>query len=122
MRLPNIVAAVVCLGALAAVAMDAQAAGRLGARRQLPSNVDAPWHNTYYDPAWGMPQALVVPPTAEFQTNYGWGTGNFRVTPIYPQFGVDRQLPQYDPRYFHPTPPWPSDTTQFGVNYVRGPW
>jgi len=23
---------------------------------------------------------------------------------------------------FAPTPPWPSDTNQFGVYYVRGPW
>jgi len=82
-----------------------------------------PWHNTYYDPAWGQPVALVVPPTAEMQTQYGWGVGGTRVTPIYHQF----QRPYPGPYAggggpFSPTPYWPSDTTQFGVHYVRGPW
>ena len=52
-----------------------------------------PWHNGYYDPAWGEPYALVVPPTAEFQANYGWGVCGTRVAPIYHQFG--RPFPGY---------------------------
>jgi len=82
-----------------------------------------PWNMCYYNPAWGMPVALVVPPTAEVQTHWGWGVGNTRITPIcsrfkrdYPGDGV------YDRSFFAPTPPWPSDTDQFGVYYVRGPW
>ncbi len=83
-----------------------------------------PWHNGFYDIAWGEPIALVVPPTAEFQSNYGWGVGGTRVAPIYHQFG--RPYPGgpagYAPNRFLPTPNWPSDTQQFGVYYIRGPW
>jgi hypothetical protein len=81
-----------------------------------------PWHNGYYDPAWGEPYALVVPPNAEFQSNYGWGVGGTRVSPIYHQFG--RPYPGYGNGWgrFLPTPYWPSDTQQFGVYYIRGPW
>jgi hypothetical protein len=81
-----------------------------------------PWHNGYYDPYWGEPIALVVPPNAEFQANYGWGVGGTRVAPIYHQFG--RPFPGYGGAggNFIPTPNWPSDTQQFGVYYVRGPW
>jgi hypothetical protein len=81
-----------------------------------------PWHNGFYDPYWGEPIALVVPPNAEFQANYGWGVGGTRVAPIYHQFG--RPFPGYGGGYgnFVPTPNWPSDTQQFGVYYIRGPW
>jgi hypothetical protein len=82
-----------------------------------------PWHNAYYHAAYGEPIALVVPPTAEYQSHYGWGVGATRVEPIYHQFG--RRYPgaaagAYG--YFYPTPAWPSDTNQFGVYYIRGPW
>jgi hypothetical protein len=83
-----------------------------------------PWHGGFYDPTWGQPIALVVPPNAETQTNWGWGVGNTRTTPIYHQFG--RNYPgavgSFTPPALAPTPPWPSDTNQFGVYYVRGPW
>lgn len=82
-----------------------------------------PWNGPYYKVEWGMPVALVVPPTAECQTNWGWGVGNTRVTTIYPQF--TRNYPGegiYNRALFTPTPQYPSDTTQFGVYYVRGPW
>jgi hypothetical protein len=82
-----------------------------------------PWHGGFYDPTYGQPIALVVPPNAETQTNWGWGVGNTRTSPIYHQFG--RNYPGMGPGFggaFAPTPPWPSDTTQFGVYYVRGPW
>jgi hypothetical protein len=82
-----------------------------------------PWHGSFYDPAWGMPVALVVPPTAECQTHYGWGVGNTRITQIDHQFRRGYPGPGvYDRRYFLPTPPQPSDTDQFGVYYIRGPW
>ena len=82
-----------------------------------------PWHGGYYDAAWGMPVALVVPPTAENQTKWGWGVGNTRVVSIDHQF--QRDYPGqgiFSRSWFQPTPRWPSDTDQFGVYYVRGPW
>jgi hypothetical protein len=81
------------------------------------------WNAGYYHTAWGTPVALVVPPTAELQTKWGWGVGNTRVTPICPQF--KRNYPGdgvYNRAGFRPTPNWPSDTDQFGVYYIRGPW
>lgn len=80
-----------------------------------------PWHGGYRHTAWGTPVALVVPPTAEFHTEYGWGVTNTRVVPIYHQF----KRPYYPiggDGGFLSTPQWPSDTTQFGVYYIRGPW
>jgi hypothetical protein len=82
-----------------------------------------PWHGGYYDVAWGMPVAVVVPPTAESQSYYGWGVGATRVTPIQHQF--ERNYPGpgvYDRSWFRPTPPWPSSTDQLGDYYIRGPW
>ena len=83
-----------------------------------------PWHGYYYDVAWGVPVAVVVPPTAESQTHWGWGVGATRVTPIQHQF--QRAYPGgpegYGRNYFRPTPPWPSSTDQFGDYYIRGPW
>ncbi len=82
------------------------------------------WHAGYYHTMWGQPVALVVPPTATHQTNWGWGIGNTRVTPIYPQYmgpmnsGVTAS--QYGP--YRPQPYYTSDTLQFGVYYIRGPW
>jgi hypothetical protein len=83
------------------------------------------WHSSWYDPAEGRPIALVVPPTAEFQAQYGWGVPSSRVMPIYHQF----RRPYPGPGAvggagggFLPTPNQPSDTVQFGVNAVRGPW
>lgn len=81
------------------------------------------WHGAYYHTMWGSPVALLVPPTAERQVHWGWGVGNTRVTPIYPQFSPGYAVPgPSGPMMLYPTPPWPSDTDQFGVNYVRGPW
>ena len=83
------------------------------------------WHSAWYDPAEGRPIALVVPPTAEFQAQYSWGVPSSRVAPIYHQF----RRPYPGPGAvggagggFLPTPNQPSDTVQFGVNAVRGPW
>jgi len=81
------------------------------------------WHGGYYNAAWGTPVALVVPPNADYQTNWGWGVGNTRVTRIWPQF--NRNWPgQIGPSTgaFRATPAWPSDTNQYGVYYIRGPW
>ncbi len=113
----SIIAAALALSALGPVD-SAEAIGPWGCR-----HADSPWHAGYYHAAWGTPVALVVPPTAEYQTHWGWGVGNYRITPIRPQFKRNWPGPgQYDPQGFKPTPPWPSDTDQFGVYYVRGPW
>lgn len=84
-----------------------------------------PWHYGYYHTMWGRPVALVVPPQANYQTNYSWGVGNTTITPIYPQYAgptyVPVGAPSPRPGYL-PTPYWPSDTRQFGVYYIRAPW
>ena len=79
--------------------------------------------NSYYDPAWGMPEALVVPPTVHWQSNYAWGVGGSRLTRIRARYQSEVPGPEssYNPRDYQPAPPQPSDTQQFGVNYVRGP-
>lgn len=82
-----------------------------------------PWHGSYYHYQYGVPLALVVPPTATFQTNYSWGVGNTTSTPIYHQFARPYPgMPTGGPHGLHRTPYWPSNTNQFGVYYIRGPW
>jgi hypothetical protein len=86
-------------------------------------SLSEPWHGGYYHTDFGMPVALVVPPTAEVQTHWGWGVGNFRISTIQHQY--NRNWPgagYYHPAQLRPTPYWPSHTDQFGVYYVRGPW
>lgn len=80
------------------------------------------WNRNYAHTEYGQPVALVVPPTANLQTNYGWGVASSRLSRIEHQF--QRNFPGFGTfgGPFRPTPVWPSDTTQFGVYYVRGPW
>lgn len=82
------------------------------------------WHGNYAHSSYGQPVALVVPPTANLQTNWGWGVGSSRVSRIDHQFG--RNWPGYGPfgggAQFRNQPRWPHDTTNFGVYYARGPW
>ena len=84
------------------------------------------WNRNYSYTDDGQPTALVVPPTANLQTNWGWGVASSRISRIDHQF--QRNFPgnvcpgQSCGGPFRPTPVWPSDTTQFGVYYVRGPW
>lgn len=85
--------------------------------------MQTPWHGNYYHYQYGTPLALVVPPTASFQSNYSWGVGRTTSTPIYHQFA--RPYPGMatgGPHGLHRTPYWPSNTNQFGVYYIRGPW
>jgi hypothetical protein len=87
-----------------------------------------PWHGAYaypHFPGYGRPLALVVPPNAGRQTHNGWGVANSRVGLINHQFSPGQ--PGYGgfdggTRQFRTPPPQPSDTTQYGVYYVRGPW
>jgi hypothetical protein len=104
------------------VANAAQAGGRLTAMAPYCA-ASSPWHGGYYHVSYGVPVALVVPPTAEFQTHWGWGVGNTRVSVNWHQFRRNYPGPAYyDAGTYQPTPYWPSDTDQFGVYYVRGPW
>ena len=91
--------------------------------RRCQAALSYPWHCGYYYTPWGSPVALVVPPTAEKQYSMGWGVGNTRLTRIYHQFGRPYPGTTVGPGgRFRATPYWPSDTAQFGVYYVRGPW
>ena len=86
------------------------------------SSQEQPWHAMYYNADWGIPVAVVVPPTARYQAHEGWGVGGVRVTPLRAQF--KRNFPgysMYDRKLYQPTPRWPSDTDQLGYYYVRGP-
>ena len=80
------------------------------------------WNKPYANTTYGAPVSLVVPPTATMQTNWGWGVGSSRLERLDHQF--NRNYPGSGP-FCGPnrtTPIWPSDTTQFGVYNVRGPW
>jgi hypothetical protein len=106
--------------AIVAIGLDqaASARGRGGSKVPGPT-----WHGGYYEAEWGMPVAVVVPPTAEKQVNYAWGVGSTRTTPIYYQFQPGYPIPGYYNRsWFQPHPLWPSDTDQLGKYYIRGPW
>jgi hypothetical protein len=110
--------------ALAAVVLvDAAVAWERGVFRRGAAVPVTSWHAGYYDAAWGAPVPIVVPPTARFQTHYGWGIGATGVTPIYPQFQPDYPGPGYEqPGAIRPAPRWPTSTDQLGFYYIRGPW
>jgi hypothetical protein len=97
--------------------------GTLKSRVAYRQSQTYPWHGDYYDVAWGVPVAVVVPPTAEAQTHLGWGVGATRVTPIQHQF--ERAYPGpgggSHAKFLAP-PAWPSSTDQLGDYYIRGPW
>ena len=80
------------------------------------------WNRNYAYTDYGQTTALVVPPTAQLQTNWGWGVASSRISRIDHQF--QRNFPGYGQfgGPFRPTPLWPSDTTQFGIYPVRAPW
>jgi hypothetical protein len=82
------------------------------------------WHANYVYTDYGQPTALVVPPTADLQTNWSWGAPSLRISRIDHQF--TRNYPGPGPfaagQPLRWTPAWPQDTAQFGVYYVRGPW
>lgn len=83
-----------------------------------------PWHDQYYHTQSGYPLALVVPPTAHAQQDWGWGVTHSETRPIHHQYLRPYQGDSYggENSAFLPTPPWPSHTRQFGVYYIRGPW
>ena len=83
------------------------------------------WHGGYNYWRFGGPTALVVPPTASFQTEYTWGVAQTRTLPIYHQFSRNASGAGFGgggSGMFANTPYWPSSTSQFGIYPVRGPW
>lgn len=80
------------------------------------------WHAGYNHVQYGQPLAVVVPPTATLQTQWGWGVASSRLSRLDHQFG--RDYPGAGPHGgpFQNTPAWPQDTVQFGAYHVRGPW
>ncbi len=83
-----------------------------------------PWHGRYYNVQYGQAVSIVVPPTAELTTDYGWGSVSSRMTRNDHQFQRPWPGPvgRWTPYGFLPTPAFPSDTRQFGYYYNRGPW
>jgi hypothetical protein len=82
-----------------------------------------PWHGGYSYHVYGQPTALVVPPTAAFQTVYQWGVANTQSVPIHHQFGAGYPgVITSGGGYYPATPYWPSSTQQFGIYPVRAPW
>ncbi|MEL7497801.1 MAG: hypothetical protein AAFN77_09340 [Planctomycetota bacterium] len=82
-----------------------------------------PWHDNYQYWRYGEPTALVVPPTAAYQTSYGWGVGQVRSYPIHHQYGRGSAGTMGGGAgMFSRTPYWPSHTDQMGVYSVRAPW
>jgi hypothetical protein len=122
----HILALTIAALALSLAGSDAAQAAGFGSLKERRAHNQAqtyPWHDMYYSAEWNMPVALVVPPRAENQMKYSWGVGSSRVVPIEHQFGRNYPGPgSYNRSNFRPTPTWPSDTDQFGVYYVRGPW
>lgn len=80
------------------------------------------WHANYAHVQYGQPVAMVVPPTANLQTNWSWGVASSRISRIDHQFGRNYPGPGPFGGPFSPQPVWPNDTIQFGVYNVRGPW
>ncbi len=103
--------------AIAATHSEAQAKYPMALRRAQQYT----WHGQNYHTQWGQPIALVVPPTANMNTEYGWGVTNTRIRRLDHQFYRDYPMAESGGP-FSRTPYWPSDTTQFGVYPVRGPW
>lgn len=80
---------------------------------------ECPWHGHYSYWRWGVPTALVVPPTSAFHSEYNWGVAQTKSIPIYHQFG--RAYTPSQPVNFPYKPYWPASTNQFGVYPVRAP-
>ena len=80
------------------------------------------WNRRYAHVQYGQPVALVVPPTANLQTNWGWGVSSSRISRLDHQFGRNYPGPGTFGTPYKTTPVWPSDTNQFGVYHVRAPW
>lgn len=120
MRSQTRLVALIALGA--AMAMPAPEAEAAPPHWPLRRAQTYNWHANYSYYQYGQPLALVVPPTANLQTNWGWGVSSSRISRVDHQFGRNYSGPGPHGGPFRTTPVWPQDTTQFGVYSVRGPW
>ena len=108
---------IVFVAAIALVVSWAGQASAAGFRNRSA----APWNGPYYSAAWGMPVAVVVPPTARTTTNLGSTVnGSYREV-IRAKFRSDYPAGSTNPATFVPAPIWPDNTDQMGYYYVRGP-
>lgn len=123
MKLGHFTCLLVLIASILATTVSAHAGGRRLRNRNIePASGDS-WTGNYYEPAWGMPLALVVPPTARYQSSYSWNVGGTQRMPVGAQFQAEAQGPEsvYHQGQFMPMPVQPNSTEQSGVNYVRGP-
>lgn len=112
-----------CAIAVAAVAVSpADARAEMPYLKPLRRASMYNWHANYAHTSYGAPIALVVPPTAQLQTNWSWGAPSMRISRIDHQFTRNYPGPPPFGAGVRHTPHWPQDTAQFGVYYVRGPW
>ncbi len=83
---------------------------------------EIPWQPAYADPAWGVPVAVLVPPTAGTQVHYS-STVSGTTRTGFPQFTPGYPGPQsnYNGYGVLPAPPQPFSTDQLGDYSVRGP-
>ena len=96
-------------------------AGRLHHQNQTEAT-QSPWHGEYMGWQWRQPTALIVPPTASYQTSYGWGVGQVMSKPIVHQFGRQSEPTSGAAASYKKTPYWPNSTEPFGIYPVRAPW
>jgi hypothetical protein len=120
-----ILIAAACVAAVLALTSQAQAGGPYthAHRTAMRYSANRPWHGAYTNTSYGVPVALVVPPTSHTMASWGWGVTSSEIRPIYHQFGryYPGELNATGGMYL-PTPAWPSHTDQFGIYPVRGPW
>ena len=95
-------------------------AGRTHAWNQDQANVYS-WHGGYNTWRFGQPTAMVVPPTASYQSSYAWGVGQTRSTSIHHQFGRGAGS-SGGIGGGQNTPYWPYSTNNFGYYPVRASW
>lgn len=116
----KLLSCVLAFGLVASIAASAWAEAPY--LRPLRRASQTNWHANYAHSAYGYPVSLVVPPTAQLQTNWSWGAPSMSVSRIDHQFGRNYPGPGPFGAGFRSTPPWPSSTHQFGVYHVRAPW
>ena len=125
MNVRSILIVAACASAVLALSNQAQAGGPYtwGHRHAMAYSANRPWHGAYANTSYGVPTALVVPPTSHTIAAWGWGVTGSEIRPVYHQFG--RYYPgaiDATGGMYLPTPAWPSHTDQFGIYPVRGPW
>ena len=111
-----------CALVVAGAALAGEARGEMPYLKPLRRASMYNWHANYAHTEYGAPVALVVPPTAQLQTNWSWGAPSMRISRIDHQFTRNYPGPLPFGAGVQYTPHWPQDTAQMGVYYVRGPW